>query len=400
VSELFARVGSPQLRYPVFHVAGTNGKGSTVATLNALLRGAGLRVGRYTSPHLVDFRERIVVDDVAISRQAVGEWLLRHEEEAVRLGATFFETTTVLALDHFAASDVDVAVVEVGLGGRLDATNVVHPVATCVTQIGFDHTEFLGTTLREIAAEKAGIFKAGVPAVIGELDPVIRSELRSHAEAAGSAGIIAAGIDWHVSQITVDASGTTFDLADERGRRRLHTPLIGEFQAHNTAAALATLRSAGGQWAEVEANAPRHLPAVRLPGRFHRSGAYLFDVAHNTDGIRSLAENIRRLRLPGPVSALVTVLKDKDWRGILRGLHGVVDTIVISTAPTAPAARMWHLDDVATWAREEEIALSVEPDFDAALRKATDSGSTVVITGSFHTVGDAMERLQVDPLAR
>lgn len=400
VTALFAAVGNPQHRYPVFHVAGTNGKGSTVATLTAVLAGSGLRVGRYTSPHLVDFRERIVVDDAAIPPAEVVAWLERWEETAVQIGATFFETTTVMALDYFAARAVDVAVVEVGLGGRLDATNVVRPVASAVTQIGFDHMEFLGETLHQIAFEKAGVFKEGIPAVVGEIEQSVRDQLTARAVAVGATPILVAGTHWQVGDVSVDMSGTSFVLTDDRSERRLHTPLVGEFQAHNAATALAMLRAAGGQWSELERAAAPHLTDVRLAGRFHRAGRYLFDVAHNPDGAHALVASVRELGLPTPVTALVTVLRDKDWRGILRALAEVAETIIVSTAPTAPASRAWQVDDVAAWAGEEGIVVQIEPDFERALHRAGESGATVVVTGSFHTVGDAMARLQVDPLAR
>ena len=246
VTELLALLGQPHQRYPVFHVAGTNGKGSTVATLDALLRGAGLRVGRYTSPHLVDFAERVVVGGVPMPHAEITAWLVRWEPELTRLGATFFEATTAMALDWFAGQQVDVAIVEVGLGGRLDATNTVSPLAAAVTQIGFDHMEFLGDSLESIAGEKAGIFKAGAAAVVGEARPEIRALLTARAEAVGATPILVTGRDWQVRDIAVGAGGTSFTLVTPDDERRLTTPLIGEFQAHNAGVALAMLRGAGG----------------------------------------------------------------------------------------------------------------------------------------------------------
>jgi dihydrofolate synthase/folylpolyglutamate synthase len=154
---LLHRLGDPQRAFPIYHVAGTNGKGSVVATLDAMLRGGGWRVARYTSPHLVDFSERIVVDGEAIDRDWIVRWIERWTPEVERLGATFFEATTAMALEYFAARSVDVAVVEVGLGGRTDATNIVTPLVAGVTSIGLDHTEYLGTTVEQIAAEKRKI---------------------------------------------------------------------------------------------------------------------------------------------------------------------------------------------------------------------------------------------------
>ena len=400
MAALLAALGNPQQRYPVFHVAGTNGKGSTVATLDALLRGAGLRVGRYTSPHLVDFSERIVVNGRPMSHVDIATWLNTHDALLHELGTTFFEATTAMALAHFVDAQVDVAIVEVGLGGRLDATNLVYPLAAGVTQIGYDHLEYLGTTLEQIAAEKAGIFKAGAPAVIGETRPEIADVLVARAEAIGARVVLATGRDWQVNDITLSAGGTTFTRHQQGTTRRFTTPLVGEFQAHNTCVALAMLEAAGGAWATIAAGADAGLKDVRIAGRFHHTGRWLFDVAHNADGAATVVANMRAIGLPHPVVAVVTVLRDKDWRGILRAVATVADRVVITMAPTAPVSRAWDLSEVQAWADGTGIPVARVDDFDAALRAAEASGATVLVTGSFHTVGDAMERLQVDPLAR
>lgn len=400
VSELLSRLDDPHRAYPVFHVAGTNGKGSTVATLDALLRGSGLRVGRYTSPHLVDFAERVVVDGVPMTRDSISEWMARWEPDLTELGATFFEATTAMALHWFARQRVDVAIVEVGLGGRLDATNTVEPLSAAVTQIGFDHMEFLGDTLASIAYEKAGIYKAGGAAVVGETRPEIRQLLTARAETVGASPVLVTGRDWHIRDVSVGASGTSFTLETPEGVRRLTTPLIGEFQAHNAGVALAMLRGAGGRWLEIERNAAALLPGVRLAGRFHRWGSWLFDVAHNADGAATVAANLSNVGMRGSVSAVVCVLRDKDWAGILRAVARVASPIVVTMAPTAPAVRAWNLDDVMAWAEGEGLPVRREDDFASALTYARASAATVLVTGSFHTVGDAMERLQVDPLAR
>ena len=400
VSELLALLGNPHVTYPVFHVAGTNGKGSTVATLDAMLRGSGLRVGRYTSPHLVDFAERVVVNGAPMPHDAITAWLRRWEPELTRLGATFFEATTAMALDWFAAQRVDVAIVEVGLGGRLDATNTVQPLAAAVTQIGFDHQEFLGDTLESIAGEKAGIYKRGAAAVVGEARPEICAGLTAQAEEVGAEPVMVTGRDWQVRDISVGGAGTSFTLVTSEGERRLTTPLIGEFQAHNACVALAMLRGAGGRWREIERNAAALLPDVRLAGRFHRSDRWLFDVAHNADGAATVAANLLEVGAPLPVSAVVCVLRDKDWAGILRAVARVATHIVVTMAPTAPASRAWNLDEVMAWAEAEGLPVQRVDGFASALDRARERAATVLVTGSFHTVGDAMERLQVDPLAR
>jgi dihydrofolate synthase/folylpolyglutamate synthase len=397
---LMEALGRPERRYPVFHVAGTNGKGSTVATLDALLRGAGVRVGRYTSPHLVDFSERIAVDGVPMAPAAITAWLEQRAPVLTELGATFFEATTALALAHFAEAAVDVAVVEVGLGGRLDATNIVRPVAAGVTQIGLDHQEYLGDTLEAIAMEKAGIYKAGAAAVVGDTTPAIRERLQAHAEAAGAGPVLVGDRDWQVREVTVEPVATRFTLVVDGAERRLATPLVGRFQADNAAVALAMLRGAGGRWARVEADAEALLAGVRLPGRFHRSGPWLFDVAHNADGAATVVATVRAVAVPRPLVAVVSVLNDKDWRGILAQLDTVADRILVTTAPTAPANRAWSLDAVCGWAAAAGVVVERWDALDGALAAGREAGGTVLVTGSFHTVGDAMDRLQVNPVAR
>ncbi len=400
MQDLLALLNDPHRSYPVFHVAGTNGKGSTVATLDALLRGAGLRVGRYTSPHLVDFAERVVVNGEPMSHDAIAHWLTFWEPELSRLGATFFEATTAMALAYFAEQRVDVAIVEVGLGGRLDATNVVEPVAAAVTQIGYDHMEYLGDSLDAIAGEKAGIYKADVVAVVGETRRAIRERLTACAERAAASPVLVTGRDWQIDEVVVHTSGTTFTLTTPAGSRRLTTPLIGEFQAHNAAVALAMLRGAGAPWSAIEARAATLLGGVRLAGRFHRADSWLFDVAHNADGAATVAANLLKVGVPLPIAAVVSVLRDKDWRGILRAVATVAERIVLTVAPSSPDNRSWNLGEVTTWASAEGLPVQRVDDFGDALLAARALAATVLVTGSFHTVGDAMERLQVDPLAR
>ena len=397
---LLKALGDPHRRLRAFHVAGTNGKGSTCATLEAILRARGLRVGKYTSPHLVDFRERIVVDGRPIGEEAVADWVARWAPTCERLGATFFEATTAMAFDHFAASAVDVAVVEVGLGGRLDSTNVVVPLAAGVTSIGIDHAEYLGGTREAIAREKAGIFKRGVAAVVGERDRGVRALLLDVAAAAGATPIVDVPAAYGIDGVAVTAAGTRFTLTRGAERVDLVTPLTGSFQAENASVAVALLDAAGAPWrVDALADLAPAMRRVSLPGRFDRRGRWLFDVAHNPDGAAVLAATMQAVRPPPPVTALLTVLADKDWRGIMRALAPVVDRFVLTQAPTAPAGRAWSAGDALSFAREQGWAATLEADFDRALALADASGGTTLVTGSFHTVGDAMARLQLNPLA-
>ncbi len=401
--ELLFALGNPHHRFPVFHVGGTNGKGSVVATLDALLRGKGWRVGRYTSPHLIDFSERILVDGRPAAGDEVARWVARWMPEIDRLGATFFEATTCLAFDLFARANVAVAVVEVGLGGRLDATNVVKPLVAGVTSIGIDHTQYLGETLEGIAAEKAGIFKRGVPAVIGERDPVIREVLRECAHEVGADPVVVLDEVRDVANVLVEDAGTTFtvvsrDATGAHTRTRLRTPLAGAQQAWNVTLALAMLRLAGKPWAVSESDAREHLSRVWLPGRFQRCGKIILDVAHNEASARALAATLEAVRPARPLVALISILADKDWRRILTILAPHADHFILTTAPTATPDRRWNVAEACDYVVSAlGMRATLQEDFDAALREARRIAATTLIAGSFHTVGDAMVRLQLSP---
>ena len=392
---LLAKLGSPQRKLSAIHVAGTNGKGSVVATCEALLRARGLVVGRYTSPHLVDFRERVTVNGQPIFEEEVLEFLERWIPTAEEMGATFFEVTTALAFDWLAKREVDLAVIETGLGGRLDSTNVLTPRVATVTSIGLDHMDLLGDTLEAIAKEKAGIFKAGIPAVIGEPAPAIRELLAKCAKEAVATPVVILEDAYPISDVQVSATGTSFTLNGQT----MTTPLLGVHQARNTATAIATLAAIGKEYLPPPGDISKALAGVFLPGRLERRGKVIFDVAHNPDGARSVAETIRAINPPSPRTALVAVLSDKDWRGIIRELAPAVDRFLFTNAPSAPAERRWDAAEARTFARAQGFEADLEPDMDAALALGQERSETLLITGSFHTVGDAMSRLQVSPFA-
>lgn len=397
---LLDAMGNPQRLFPSFHVAGTNGKGSVVSMLDAILRDAGLRVGRYTSPHLIDFRERICVDGVPMDEEAVVRFAERWIPEVERLGATFFEATTCMAFDYFARERVDVAVIEVGLGGRLDATNVLTPLATAVTSIGMDHMQYLGNTIEQISTEKAGIFKTGVPAAIGDGDAKVRAQLASLARAAGASEVLVVGEDWIVDDIVVANGGTSFSLTERAcdRRRELRTSLVGRHQASNAAVALAMLQLAGGAYAEAGDRAGHALESVAIPGRFQRCGDVIFDVAHNPAGVAVLCDALDAVSVQHPLACLLTVLADKDWRSMISLLATRVDRFVLTAPPSVPADRAWALDEAVAFARTNGWPAEAEADFGRALAVSREGAATTLITGSFHTVGDAMARLQVSPL--
>lgn len=393
VEGFLGALGNPHRRLQTIHVAGTNGKGSVCATLEATLLAKGLRVAKYTSPHLVDFRERFIIDGVAVDPYRIVRFVEQWTPEVERLGATFFEATTAMAFSLFDEANVDIAVIETGLGGRLDATNVITPLVAGVTTIGIDHVEYLGATREEIAFEKAGIFKAGVPAIVGDADPEIRALLASFARAHGATPVRIVYDDGGPTDVSVVASGTSFTL----GGTRYTTPLRGAHQAVNAVAALAILGELPERLRPTEAEIAAGFARVELPGRFQQRGKYLFDVAHNPDGAAVLASTLRAVLPVRPVVALFSVLADKDWRGMMHALAPLVDHFVITNAPTAPLSRAWNLPDPLGYAREQGWSAEALRDFDRALVRASEQGATVLVTGSFHTVGDAMARLEVSP---
>lgn len=374
-------------------MGGTNGKGSTATMVYEVLRAAGWRVGLYTSPHLVSFRERIAVDGVPVPEEAVAAWTERLRPLAEERQASFFEITTAIAFADFAARGVDVAVVEVGLGGRLDATNVLRPLACGVTRIALEHTDYLGPDLASIAREKAGIAKAGVPFVTTEPSDEVAAVLEAESRARGA---LYERLDATaaVSGLEAGSDGCSFDLGTpERRYAGARVGMAGVYQAANAALAVRLAELLPARYGVDEAAVRTGLAAARVPGRFERRGRWIFDVAHNPDGARALVAAIRSAQPPRPLAGVVAVLGDKAWREYLVTLAPSLDVLLLTRAPSAPPDRSWSLDEVTGWCGEQGIGALTEPDFARALERAPLLGRTVLVAGSFHTVGDAMARL-------
>jgi dihydrofolate synthase/folylpolyglutamate synthase len=396
-------LGSPHRAAPVLHIGGTNGKGSVATTLAAVLNAAGLRAGCFTSPHLCSFRERLVVGDAALTEDTI---LARAEEVrdvVVRFGLTFFEAVTVLGFHAFAHEGVDLAVMEVGLGGRLDATNVVTPLVAAVTNVDMDHAEYLGDTLALIAREKAGIVKTGVPFVTAEQDPDILALFR---EIAAGKGAPFHRVDpaTDVRDAEIAADHTAFTLRTRIwGDLRLRTPLVGRHQAGNAALAVEILEHLPEALRPTADAVVQGVAHVVHPGRdqieIREDGAWIFDVAHNTAGIHSLVDTLDRLDLPEPLVAVVGVLGDKEWGRMLPPLLSRTGAAVLTQPPSAPPERRWSPRDAAI-AVGPVCPLHVEEDFVEAVgwaRREAGRG-TVVVTGSCHTVGSALKLLGLEPL--
>lgn len=400
-----AALGDPHRRYPAIHIGGTNGKGSVTTTLAAVLGEAGLRAGCYTSPHLCSIRERIVVDGEAIAEDLLLERAAEVTDVVERFGLTFFEAVTVLGFHAFAREDVDVAVIEVGLGGRLDATNVLRPLVSAVTNVQMDHADYLGDTLAKIAGEKAGIVKAGVPFILGETDAALVDIFRRTAAAVG-APFHPVDATARLQDVELGRDHTSFSLKTRSwGEMRLATPLVGRHQASNAALAVEVLEHLPEALRPVRDAVVRGIAGVRHPGRDQieslEGRTWLFDVAHNTAGIHSLVDTLDRLDLPRPLVVLVGVLGDKDWPSMLPPLFSRADLAVLTQPPSAPSERRW--DPRAVGEAVAGVApLRVEEDFLAALGAARGAAGdgTVVVTGSCHTVGSALTALGIEPLGR
>lgn len=389
---LLAGLGEPQQRYRAIHIAGTNGKGSTAAMTAAILQAAGYRVGLYTSPHLVEFRERIRVNGAMISEEAVMAVTERLRSLiSTDLAPTFFEFTTAMALQHFAETEIDVAVLEVGMGGRFDATNVIVPLASAITTIGLDHQEYLGHTIAAIAGEKAGVIKPGVPVVMGRLDRTAETVIASVASDR-HAPLYRLGYDYRVM-------GETTENFAYRGLEwrfdRLSCPLRGAHQMDNAACALALLEAAARSGCSASDEAVRAgLRSIEWEGRLElveQEPTMLLDGAHNPEAATVLAHYLRTYRRGHPGARVVLVwgmMRDKDHRGFLGPLLPVVDEMVLTQADIPRAATIHELQSSVGPVSVPFHVASVPTDALALARRLASPTDLICVSGSLMLVGD------------
>ncbi len=380
-------LGAPERRFRALHVAGTNGKGSTVAMLDAALRQAGYRVGLYTSPHLVDFTERIRIDGRMIAAEEVVARVraLRSLLDTAGIALTFFELVTVLAFDAFARHGVEVAVLEVGLGGRLDATNVVTPIVTAITGIAHDHEGYLGETLTAIATEKAGIMKADVPVVIGPVSEDVRACLLAEAARVGARPLVY-GRDFEIE----DAADGEFHVRTGARRREcVRVRLSGRFQRANAAVALATLDEAAGHCPVSEDAVRAGLATVSWPGRLdrvHEAPLVMLDAAHNPAGAATLRQEMDRVRGARKVHLVFGVMRDKNWRAMWDALRGMVGAVVVTEPPLPRALPA----DALAAAVAGDVPVRVLRSPREAIASVVDTAArddVVLVTGSLFLVG-------------
>ena len=327
IASFCQHIGNPQRNYYTIHVAGTNGKGSVSHMLASILREAGYRTGLFTSPHLTDFRERIRVDGEMIPKQKVVNFVNKHQEKMKELDLSFFEMTASMAFDYFDQCDVEVAVIETGLGGRLDATNLITPILSIVTNVGFDHTEFLGETIEKIAAEKAGIIKKSIPVIVGQHSEAYDKVFVERAKELNSRIIFAEDV-WTLNGVEhFDNENQHFSLTRVRDGKgyELDVDLLGDYQRHN----IVTVCAAADYLAEntpltISRRAHREglqvaAASTGLAGRWQvlsREPYTVCDTGHNVDGIRYVAEQLNNLECDR-LFAVMGFAREKELSKIL-----------------------------------------------------------------------------------
>ena len=376
------------------HIAGSNGKGSVAAMMERVLRTAGYRTGQFSSPHLQRYVERVRIDGRPLSEAEAARRLesLRHDGRLPPL--TFFEHTTVLALEAFRDAECDVVLLEVGLGGRLDSTNVVDPALSIITNISLEHERILGDTLSQIAREKAGILRRGVPVLVGARDPSARRVIRARAKKVGApASFIEAEFDarWANGKLDVQVG--------ERCLDGVRLGLRGRYQGDNAACAVAGLLALDEQGFELDENVIRQgLARTRWPGRleWHKGRpSFLFDAAHNAEGCRRLAEHLAEVGWDGPVVLLFGAMHGKDHRRMLAAFDGRVTHRVYAAPRVHRAAPVETFSNI----RRGRTARSLPEGLRIAKEKAGPSG-VVVVAGSVFLVSEIralVKGIRTDP---
>jgi len=415
MNRLLAGLGNPHRQIRTVHIAGTKGKGSTATMLASMLTSGGLKVGLYTSPHLIDVRERIQIDDQMISQEDLTRLMARIAPLVRKLGRdepTFFEIFTALGFQYFAEQEVDVAVIEAGLGGRLDSTNVIRPEVCAITSISYDHMSQLGHTLEKIAEEKAGIFKAGVPAISAPQPESVCRTLRLAAEKA-KCPLVFTGREIEFSYRFESSRNigpqTRVSLSTGTSRyEHLPVPLAGDHQAINCGLALsvlATLRERGLPF--DEAKAIEGLSRVRLPGRMeiiHDQPRIIVDGAHNAASVEALMRAIGQNVSYDSMVVIFGCRSDKDIPGMLKHIQLGADKVIFTDAGSPRAADPTDLsiEYVEQCGKMAQVAPRLEDALDIAERAVTRE-DLICITGSFHLVGRAKQvvaaRYPAEPVA-
>ncbi|MCW2878305.1 MAG: FolC bifunctional protein [Sphaerisporangium sp.] len=410
INVLMDLLGQPQRAYPVVHITGTNGKSSTARMIDSLLRERNLRVGRFTSPHLASMRERIAIDGEPLSEdrfvevyEDVHAYLELVDQQQGRL--SFFETLTAMAFAAFADAPVDVAVIEVGMGGSWDSTNVADGAIAVITPISLDHVGYLGPDIEAIAREKAGIIKSGATVVLAQ-QPLEAAEVLMRRAAESGATVAREGLEFGVAHREVAMGGQLMHLQGLKGvYEEIFLPLFGEHQAGNAACALAAVEALTGGGEPLDADLVRRAFAqVTSPGRLEvirRGPTVVVDAAHNPGAMESVVQALEESFGFSRLVGVVAVMADKDVAGVLELLEPVMEEIVVTrnSSPRSmdPEELASLAEDIFGNERVHEVA-RIDDAIDIALGLAESteefSGAGVLITGSVVTVADARALLK------
>ena len=375
-------------KFPIITVAGTNGKGSVCAILSQIYMQAGFSVGCYTSPHLIRYNERVCINNQAISDDDLCKAFAAAEDARGDIALTYFEMGTLAAMWHFCHQNLDICILEVGLGGRLDAVNIFEPTCAIVTTIDLDHMEYLGDTREKIGFEKAGVFRANKLAICGDENPPV--SLLDYAKKIG-ANLQLINRDFTVKKI---AQGWQYSAGDVA----LQLPnlgLAGDFQLNNAASAVHAVQHLNNILPTTQANIYEALRAVKLTGRFqqiHSQPEILVDVAHNPHAARSLAHNLQAKPTFGRSFAVLAMLADKDMEGVIRELIGEMDAWYLADIHSPRGAKAKDLQKILLkHAKKSSIQIfaNVGAAIDAAYKNAA-KNDRIIVFGSFYTVADAI----------
>lgn len=405
ISALVDILGSPQLSYPTIHVGGTNGKTTTSRMIDSLLFEMGLRTGRFTSPHLESYLERISINGQPIDAK---ELIFSFNDISPYLDLmdskfdnpiSFFEAITALAFAAFAEHPIDVGVIEVGMGGQWDATNVVAADVSVITPIGLDHMEYLGSTITEIAATKAGIIKEQGFIVLAQQTPEAAVELLRRAAEVG-ADVAREGLEYSIDSRAIAVGGQLISITGLRGHYDdIFLPLHGKHQASNAAAALIAVEAFFGEQ-DLDIDAVRAgFANVTSPGRcevIHRDPTIILDAAHNPHGAKAIADTVQSEFTFDEVTGIVAVMADKDALGILQALEPILNSIIVTANSSERAMKVSDLSNLATQVfgadrvfAEETLEAAIDRAVKDAVRPLSDESLAILITGSVVTVGQA-----------
>ncbi|MCK4633109.1 MAG: bifunctional folylpolyglutamate synthase/dihydrofolate synthase [candidate division Zixibacteria bacterium] len=394
IGEFLESIGSPQQQYPTIHIAGTNGKGSTAAMLAAILRAEGYKTGLFTSPHLITLRERVRVNGRMISKPSLTGFVNRHRRELTRRQLSFFEVVTAMAFDYFRRAKVDVAVIETGLGGRLDATNTLQPILTLTTEISRDHVEILGQSLPKIAREKAGIIKSRVPHLIGHLpdsaEKVIRDTCRKR-EAPLQKLLLK---DYRLYPNEMAFTYTGNGLAG----KKLTTSLPGVHQLKNAALAVKAIAVLKGQNMAVSGEAVRDgLLQTDWPGRFQiirRRGhpTVILDVAHNTTGVRAFVDSFRLVFPDRKAKVITGFVKRKEHQKMLDSLALIAEEYLVVPLRSRRGTDVKALMAEINWREIPHRSIGSLVTACRRVRKLCQSDDIIVVIGSHFLVGEYLDK--------